>query len=212
MTTPHVSVAGIAATSLSLYQGFTGTWMADVSFDQSIDLLGPQTITVGTRTFAGTVLVPSFNWNQKGTLRIVGGGAGWRKALPGRSWHNDLGLKASTVLQATADECGEALTFDSEDSRVGVDYVRLAGPAAWALRELAPEWWVDPAGVTHTLARASAPASGYEVLDYEHLLGHATLAVDDPLAVVPGSIITVGMVRDTYLKITKDSQRLEIYT
>lgn len=88
------------------------------------------------------------------SVRFVGGGGGWRKTIKARGYSHDAGVRLSTVLGDAARDAGEQVSV-TQDRVLGTAYVRERAVAERVLRFLAPQWWIDPDGVTQLAARAS---------------------------------------------------------
>lgn len=220
MTDTFVSVDGHRVTRFRLTVGNVGPWQAECDFEDVPTLASRVTIAVGKFTLSGSV-VPS----QDGTFglarrtRIVAGGAGWGRDVTAKAYHNDAGVKARLIAEDAAREVGETLgSFVPVAERVGNDYVRQVGPASRTLEDsIGPNiaWWVDFDGVTQVGSRPGVEldASAYEVLSYDPRTRIATLAVDDPGAVVVGSELSERLdglqtVREYELRVDADSMRV----
>lgn len=190
--TTHLTVGGAPALSLVLHVPPFGPWWAEAPIDGDPELSGAVDIAVGeTFTLRGTI-VSGGSFADQRTVRVVAGGAGWGTLLPARAYHSDAGVPARTVAQDAAVAAGETLgAFEPAATMVGVDFVRAAGSASWALERAAggAAWWVGYDGVTVVGARAtSTPTAGaYQLLAFDPVNGLAVLAVDDLASIVVGS-------------------------
>lgn len=186
----YLELAGNRATAVRLIVPASGPWIADVDFDAAVELEGAATLRVGELELVGTVdpgKTGSFGLRSK--ARLIAGGAGWRRSVDARHYHNDAGVKASTVLEGTASDVGETVA-DAPTTRLGVDWVRQAGRASRVLERLAPGWWVDYAGVTQVGARTVADVAGeVDLLDFDERHKVAVLAVDDLRILRVGSVL-----------------------
>lgn len=223
MTTLYAAVAGRRVVAADIRIPWVGTWTADLAVDEvGAALTGRVTVTLGGLSLVGTVDdVHAGAWAEGRGVRVVGGAGGWGKALPPKGHHNDAGVKLSTVLSGAALEAGETLSLAAAlETRIGVDFVRDAGPASAVFAAAAPAalWWVDPAGVTQVAAsRASsevAKGADLELLDFDPIEGRAELA-GDPAAVpigtvlrFPGRLPAPMVVRE--LALLLDEERLRI--
>jgi hypothetical protein len=155
-------------------------------------------------------------------VRIVAGAGGWGQAVVARHYHNDAGVKARTVADDAARTGGETIgTFVPVSERVGIDYVRQAGPASRTLENVlggAP-WWVGYDGVTHAGPRPASPvdSAGYEVLAYNPRERRLELAVTDPRNVGIGSIVSERLdapqtVREFELTVSAGDLRIVAWT
>jgi len=187
------TVAGQRATRLHLHVPFAGCWYADADLAEQADLRGRVEVKLGSLTLSGTVMPEaSGTFGLATKARIVAGAGGWQKLVPAKHYHSDAGVKARTVLEDTARIVGERIgTVSPPRERVGADYARSAGPACRVLDQVANgAWWVDYGGLTHVGPRPAAPATGYELLDFDPRDRVATLSVDDPATIGIGSTIT----------------------
>lgn len=190
-----MSLGALRAAHVRLWTPWTGVWLADVDVDLDKTKAvpaGAQTLTIGTAKLVGTVDDSrAGRFGEKASLRLLGGGGGWHKPVPARSFHNDAGLTSRDVIEATAAEVGEIAT-DLAPVPLAVDFERAGEPAtspAPASAVLANRpWWVGFDGKTVVGARpvATAPKSA-EVLSWSGLEQRAELACDELL--VPGTTI-----------------------
>lgn len=187
------SIAGQRITSLKLHVPYAGAWYADADLAEKAELAGKVEIKLGSLTLSGTVM-PAFSgsFGLASKVRVVAGAGGWARDVPAKHYHSDAGVRTLTILEDTARAAGERLgSVQAPRERVGADYVRSAGPASRVLEQLAGgAWHVDFAGLTRIGPRASSPATGYELLEYDPRSKVATLSVDDPGAVGIGATIT----------------------
>jgi hypothetical protein len=197
MTEAFASVNGQRLTGFRLVVGNVGPWFAECDLEEAPALTGRVTITLGKQQLVGTVVAQqdgSFGLQQK--CRIVGGANGWGRSLAPKNYHNDAGVKAQLIAADAAREVGETLgQFVPAVERVGNDYVRRAALASSVLEQACGAgvaWWIDYAGVTHAGPRPSSPAAmaDYEVLAFDPRTRVVTLAVDDPGAIVIGSVLS----------------------
>ncbi len=199
MTDTFLSVSGHRATSASLVAASFGVWFADVEFDELVTVTGATVATLGQLELHGTV-DPLFSgsFGLKSRMRLVGGALGWRNIVAAKHFHNDAGVKASTVLQDAARLAGETLDLPAAlDSRVGVDFVRPRGPASTSIERLfGRRWYVGFDGVTRVGARADLEVtSAYDLLDYDPRQKIVTLAIDDVRGLGVGSILRARLDR-----------------
>jgi hypothetical protein len=219
MSAAFCTVAGFPCTRVKLTVGNTGAWVADCDLAGAETATGRVTVQLGTLALSGTV-DPSnsgtFGLQRK--LRVVAGAGGWGNDAPAKDYHSDAGVKARTIADDAARAVGETIgTFVPTAERVGIDYTRPRGPAIATLERAAGDaaWWVDYAGVTHVGPRAAvtpAPKS-YTVLAYDPRSRVVTLAVDDPSAIVIGSVVSDGLdapqtVRELVVEATAEELRM----
>lgn len=180
----------LRATSVRILTPWTGVWFAEVDFDLGEAKTAPTgacTLTVGTSVLVGTIDPRSSGiFGESGKARVVGGGGGWDKPVTPQHFKNDAGVLSTLVLQATAAQVGEKVT-EVAPTRLGPDYVRVAGPASRVLEGLA--WYVNAQGVTVVGPRAPvAIPSTTDILTFDPSNQTAILAGDD--LVVPGTVLT----------------------
>lgn len=194
--TAYATINGQNATSVTVQVPNAGAWFADVDLETDPDVSGSATIKLGELELRGTV-VDAFSGTHglQRRVRVVAGGAGWGKLLAPKHYHNDSGVRARSVVDDAAREAGESLASGNLAlAKVGVDYVRTAGPAAQAIENVvgAVPWWVDFDGVTHVETRSETqlvPAS-YEVLDFDPREQIATVAAGDLRVLAIGAWLT----------------------
>jgi len=210
---------GHTITRLRIMIGARGPWFADLELDTDAELAGAVTLDVGGVELVATVDPLEVGaYGASRSARIVAGGGGWGKLLEPKGYHNDAGLKALNVAQDAAREAGETLgAFVATPERVGVDYVREAGPASRVLEDVigSASWWVDYSGLTQVGTRpTSTPAeSAYEVVGYDPRSKLVELRVDSLASVSVGSVVSKSLdtpqtVRD--LEVILDAGELRI--
>lgn len=214
-----VAANGNPLTRLSVHVSNVGPWHADLEFEGAPELEGQVVIEVGSLKLSGTLHPAAngtFGLQRKGL--VIAGAGGWGSEVGARHYHNDAGVKARTIAEDAARAVGETIgTLVPTSERVGVDYVRQAGPASRALEDAiggAP-WWVDYDGVTQVgprPARALADTA-YEVLAFDPRTRLATLAVDDPSSVQIGSVLSERLdapltVREVTIRVTPEELRV----
>jgi hypothetical protein len=211
MTDFYATLDGHRVVSASVHVPGIGVWFADVELEGAPELAARATLALGELRLAGTV---DRQGSSAGTvwLRLVGGAGGWSRLLPPRSYHSDAGVRARTVAEGAAREAGEELGgFLVDVDRLGVDYVRSAGPASQTLADVAgpAPWWVDFEGRTHVGPRGEvgAASGSYEVTDVAPDEKLVTLAVDDLRAIAIGSVLSERL--DAPLTVREYSIELE---
>jgi hypothetical protein len=198
MTEHFASVGGVRATRVTVHVPPRGPWSADCELDEDeTPLSGRVVLRLGELELSGTIVpanAGTFGLARK--VRIVAGAAGWGKAVAPKAYHNDApkGVKPRTIAEDAARVVGETIGDFAGAERVGVDYVRQAGPASQALDDVtggAP-WWVDFQGVTHVGPRPLfvVEPGTVEVLGFDPLTKIATLAVDDLTKIGIGALLS----------------------
>jgi hypothetical protein len=186
LTALHVDVANI------------GPWIADLDFESDPEVSGRVEIRVGSSlVLVGTVLTAMSGAHlEQRKCRVIAGAGGWARTVPRKSYHNDARVKARLVAEDLAREVGETLgDFLPATERIGVDYVRAAGPASRVLEHVigaGVPWWIDYAGRTCVGPRPSVPLTidgSYDVLAYDPRHRTLTFAIDDPGRVQIGSVV-----------------------
>jgi hypothetical protein len=167
-----------------------GVWTADLDVDLDVSMIVPSgkcVLTIGTTPMIGTIDPRSTGrFGAKAHVQVSGGGGGWDKPVLGLHLHNDVGVLSSAILAVTAAEVGEAVV-DTIPKRLGVDYVRTAGPASRVLSGF--DWHVDTSGVTVTGPRLPIPFNPLtvDILSWDAETRCATLASDE--LVLPGTVL-----------------------
>ncbi|SRR6266571_1808195 len=216
--TDFATVNGNRVTAAHLQVTNYGPWILDLDLEGQPDLAGRVTAQIGTLQLSGMIIpqqAGTFGLQRK--VRVVAGEAGWGISIPAKDYHNDAGVKARLIAEDAAREVGETIGgFIAAKERVGIDYVREAGPASRALEDAVGHgvaWWVDYAGVTQAGPRPAIPLdkTKYEVLFYDPRARVATLAVDDPASLYVGAVISERLdgpqvIRD--FEIVVDGQQL----
>lgn len=219
----YATVDGEPLVSARVHVPSRGPWFADVEFESAPELSGRVTLRLGELELVGTI-DPSHDGTHAGhrRSRIVAGAGGWGTLLAPKAYHNDAGVRARTVAQDAAREAGEELADDPLlEERVGVDYVRQAGPASRVLEDVlrGAGWWVDYDGVTRvgTRTATTVAANTYEVLEYVPDERVVVLAVDDLRAVGVGSVLTERLdtpqtVSELEINVPADRVRVKAWT
>jgi hypothetical protein len=215
------TIGGVRATTARLCVPFSGVWFADLDLDGDAELAGAVTVQLGALTLQGTVLGGfSGAFGLGARYRVVGGAGGWTKIVKARHYHNDAGVKLGDVAATTASETGESITVAAEsDRRLAADFVRAAVPASRVLAGLlgAVPWWVGYDGKTQAGPRRSVEVTAdYELLDFDPRHRVATVACDDPGAIVIGAVLRDRLsvplaVREITLIVGKEALRMALW-
>lgn len=185
-----ITVAGVRVTEARLLIPAIGAWQAEciLDIDTAAEMpTGRVTIDLGSEQLVGTVDASgSGRYGTKGSVRVVAGAGAWTRIVTRQGYPNDAGVTTADIVNATASEIGESAVVPAP-TRLGVNYVRLAGPASRVLSGV--DWFVDAAGVTQVKAREPrtlAPES-YDLLEW---YPEQQLAIVGSQAIVwPGSIL-----------------------
>lgn len=184
----------------------------DVDLTDETALTGAQTLAVGARTFTVFVIAGGIA-EGKACYRCVAGAGGWGKTIPAKPYHNDAGVKLSTVLRDAATACGE--TMGAMPSTVlGPHYARANDPADELLNLLAPRnWYVDTSGVTHVGLWPAETYTGDGARTRIDLqTGVVELAVDEVSNLLPGvSVDGHGPATDVEYEIDANRITVRVY-
>lgn len=184
-----LSLNGVSVTSLRLTSPWSGAWAADVELDlgdRPTAPSGPATLLIDTTPLVGTIDPgKSGTFGPRARARVVGGARGWEQTVSPMQYHNDAGVLSTAVLATTAAEVGERI-LEVAPRRLGIDFVRRAGPAARVLDGFT--WYLNNAGVTVVGPRIPTPATpALEIIDWDPRQRVATIATTG--IVSPGTIL-----------------------
>jgi hypothetical protein len=178
VTFAELSGHRVTRAALTVYA--VGVWAADVALEDEGGGLDVSpfgvTLAIGGSSFVGTLVrAPSPHLGSV-TVRIVGGGGGWRGQVEAKAYAAPSGVMLSVVAGDAAREAGERLRLDA-DRVVGSAFVRERCPAARVLNQLAPGgWYVGADGVT-VIGERLATAIGSPFTLVDHLGGFGTYRV-----------------------------------
>ncbi len=196
MSAAFLSINGVRADSATLRVPFAGRWIVDVDYNGSDVPSGAAKVVIGELVLVGTIS-PDFTGSFAGQVkaRVVAGAGGWGKTIPARSYHDDGGVRRSTVLAAIARDAGETLDASAaaDKTRMRVDFTRDAERARDALDGvlgLTP-WRVDFDGVTrYGDWPVAVLGAGVELLQVEPRTKVLTFGAPDPSGVPIGARVT----------------------
>jgi len=183
------TLAGHRVTHARVHLPAWGVWWAEVSIDEEAELAGRIPLNVADLALSGTVMSGGIGPKGRASYRLAGGAGGWGKSIAARSYANDAGLKAATVISDAASACGETLDAATlPTTRLGPAFVREAAPAARVLEQVVPEaWYVGEDGTTRigkrTATSLTVPAA---VSSVDRAVGAVALASDSIATIVPG--------------------------
>lgn len=217
-----VTLAGNRVTALTLRVPSVGVWWADCDLDTDATVTGSAPLEIGAISLTGTISpTHSGAYGSKTRTRIVGGAGGWARTLLAKAYHADNGVRTATVAGDIAREAGEDMlgVLTGVPERLGVDFVRQAGPASRALRQALSEaaWHVGYDGVTAVAPRVQSEiTTAYEVLSFDPRTLVATVATDAPEGIVIGSVLRAGLVTplevvDLELTVAGGALRLQVW-
>jgi hypothetical protein len=183
----YVDLSGLRVMSGRVRVPARGAWTAELAVVDDAPIASPVTLTLGNLVLVGAIARTAAHVGVL-MVQLVGGFGGWGTDLPPRAYQNPVGVPLSMVLGDAAIEAGEVLAVEG-DRPLGVDFVRARGAGGVLLSALAPEWWVDAAGTTHTGARppGAAIASDAVVESYSGSSGRLVVSTEDPAAWLPGA-------------------------
>ncbi len=182
---------GERTTSVELFVGARGAWVADIELPVTSRPSGTVTLTLGDLELSGTVdPTRSGSFQSKSRVCVVAGANGWGKTITSQHFHNDTGIKASVVANAVAAKVGETIESAPGDV-VGVDFIVAPGAASRVLNSLYPQGWrVDYDGKTRIGRAADSEVAGaYDLIDFNPRHMVAELSVSTPSLIKVGSIL-----------------------
>lgn len=192
-----------------------GVWYADMLLDQSVQMSGPQTVSLGPLQMKGTSVIDgAFTGSTR--VRVVGGAAGWRRTIPAKSYQHDLGVKKSTVIGDAARAVGETVSI-AKDGILGSAFVRQGGPASRVLNQVGDIWYVRADGVTVIGPRDDTKiVSEFSVISAQLAVGQLVVATDNPQDWTPGRKFATETISERTLsavmhKLDKDQFRTEAW-
>ena len=203
----------ILATSARVYLPAWGVWYAEVDIDGEHTLTGTVSLVVADLTLVGTVLSGGPE-NGRSHYRVVAGKGGWGRTIASKSYANDAGVKASTVLLDAADACGETILASTlPTTRPGPAWVRDETRARATLDHIAPRgWYVGEDGVTRIGARTpgTLPA-GVTHGPVDLARGCVELASESIAAILPGLVVDGLTAVDVLHEVTPDGLRSTVW-
>ncbi|WP_437606252.1 hypothetical protein WMF20_35370 [Sorangium sp. So ce834] len=211
------SVNGYRVLSAALYVPHAGLWYADLDVDLAQGLSGAAVVNLGALELRGTVNVSrSGAFQERSRVRVVAGAGGWLKRCKPREFHNDAGVTVRSAVTALAADVGETFDPTTLSGRLDAVFVRQAAPASRVLEQILGDtpWWVDYQGITRAgqRPRVETPEKAYQLLDFDERAKVAELALDDPGAVVVGSVLRGRLarpllVRELRIEMSKNTLR-----
>ncbi len=202
------AVNGLAASKMRLTVPGTGAWWVDATItDPEVFAKGSiASVLFGGSTLSGAI-VSGGEYAGRASYRIVGGRGRWGNIIPRKPYRDDAGVKVSKLLTDAANEAGEVLG-PLPTTRLGPHYARKEDRASRVLNLLAPEWFVDFAGVTQIGRRPTTTFSGDEPrVRVDKNLGVIDLAVESIAGLLPGVVVD-GLQPATDVVFELDSSRL----
>jgi hypothetical protein len=187
-----ITLNGLRVTHARVIIPWRGVWSAEIECELTpagTPPSGPAALVVNDWPLVGTIDPErSGRFGDAARVRVLGGGGGWHKPVAARQYHNDAGVLSTAVLASTGAEVGERVTEAGPPSRLGVDYMRGAGPASRVLE--GRSWWVDPSsGTTIVGPRPHVPAPpDLTIVSWDPTTRVAVLSADR--LVFPGAMLT----------------------
>lgn len=189
------TLAGHTATHARVTLPAWGVWWATAELAEEVELeAGAEVaLVLADLTLQGAIMSggPTTK-GQRSRYCVAGGRGGWGRTVPRKSYANDLGVKAATVLKDAAAAAGETLVASSlPSSTVGPSFVRLEAPASRVLEQLVPQGWhVGEDGVTRVGRRARAEYSGQATLgELDQVRQTRELSSDEIATLLPGIVV-----------------------
>lgn len=186
------TLAGHRATHARTHLPAWGVWWCEVSIDEEAVLTGRVPVALADLALSGTIMSGGPGPKGRASFRIAAGAGAWGKTIPARSYANDAGVKAATVLVDAATACGETIDPATlPDARLGPAFTRDAGPAARVLEQIFPSgWYVGEDGVTRIGKRPTkALATPADVASVDRAQGVVSLAAEAIASIVPGVVV-----------------------
>ncbi len=183
------TLAGHRVTHARVHLPAFGVWWAEASIDEEAAISGRVSLMVADLSLSGTIMSGGIGPKGRASFRLAGGAGGWGRSVPARSYANDAGLKAATVLADAAAACGEAIDPATlPTGRLGPAFVREAAPAARVLEQVAPAaWYVGEDGITRIGKRAAVTLTTPAAIGtIDRAVGTVALASDSIAPIVPG--------------------------
>jgi hypothetical protein len=201
-----LALNGVQVGTTDITIPYYGIWSADVALNAPTSLPstpGGLTLTVGNLSLLGTAFrAASFAGAR--SARLVGGYAGWRQAVPPRSYTNPVGNTLAMILADLAASVGEKVNLVTPATLSGLmvqegSTAANPVPASRLLRQLAGAlWWIDPSGVTQIGPRpATAITSPFTVAAWSGSSGSFEIATEDPASWMPGATFSSDTVTPT---------------
>jgi len=178
-----------------------GAWYADVEIDdEGVDVTAApfaSRLTIAGLALVGTLVRAASPYLGALAVRIIGGGAGWRKMVAPVAYQGDGGITLSLVAGDAARIVGERVVV-LEDRAIGSAFVREACPASRVLNQLAASaWYVGADGTTVIGNRDATPiASPFVLVSHDGVFARYRIATEIPADWTPGRAFptTGGMV------------------
>lgn len=217
------TLSGHRVTHARVHLPAWGIPWAEVSLDEEVALAGRCTLVVADLTLIGTVMSGGAGPVGRSSYRVAGGAGSWGRTLPAKSYANDAGVKASTVLVDTASACGETVDAatvpmtrigtTNGPAIVGAAWTREAGPASRVLEQLFEAgWFIGTDGVTRIGKRPRVElAAGVPVVSIDRARGVLTLAPESIAALVPGIVVEGLEAVDVLHELTPSGLRSTIW-
>jgi len=184
-------LSGHRVVSGRIYLSAWGIGWAEAVLDVDVPVRGRAVLTIADLTFVGTIMSGGSIPPGRSSYTLAAGFGGWGKIIPRKSYANDAGIKASTVLSDAAAACGEQLAPNLPLTPLGSSWAREEAPAARTLEAIAPAgWYVGEDGITRIGKRlVRALALGSAVTSIDRSRGIATIATESIAQIVPGAVV-----------------------
>jgi hypothetical protein len=191
------SLSGARIVSGSIAVPLYGLWAGDVSLATEETLPDNVSFVLGNLTMHGHVYRQSLFGGQR-NCRLVGGFGGWRKTVDAKQYGLSGGVQLSMVLKDAAAEVGEKVNVPADRS-IGQSWVRENKPASRLLHLLAPDWYVDNAGVTQIAPWPTINVTtAFTVVAQDGAPGRVMIATEDYASWMPNCTFTAPTLDGTF--------------
>ncbi len=191
MSLYYADLTGVPILSCAITVPMVGIWHADVICDVTIQVSGPQVLTIANSAWVCTP-IRDISFSGRREVRLVGGQAGWRKQVPFKEYNSPGGVPTAMVLADAAAFVQEPppVVDPTQPPTVGQAYVRQAGLASQVLQNvLGDAWYMSQQGIVQTAPRLPTPiVSPFTVMDVRGASGTYLIATEFLSDWVPGSL------------------------
>lgn len=168
------------------------SWVEAAIDTDEVPISGAAVFKMADLTIAGTIMSGGTGPAGRARYRLAAGAGSWGKTVAEKSYANDAGIKASTVLGEAAKDCGEtidAATFP--DTRLGPAYAREKAPASRVLETVAPgRWYVGEDGITRIGKRPQTVLPpDVQIASIDRAFGTVEMSADSVAGLLPGVLV-----------------------
>lgn len=186
------TLAGNTVTHARVHIPAWGVPWVEATIEDEVKLSGPAKFVLADLELVGTIMSGGTGPKGRARYRIAAGAGAWGKTVPEKSYANDAGIKASTVLGDAALACGETIDAATlPDTRLGPAFAREKAPASRVLETVAPgRWYVGADGITRIGKRPqSAMPDDVQIGSVDQAFGTVELAADSIAQLLPGVLV-----------------------